>query len=395
MNDTELDVLVAGISPISDRQVAALPLDRAEAELLEAILALPLAGPVVGDRTHAGPTTAVVPLSGRRRHRTRRRLTVVATAAALVVGAVLWQQSRPDEDGETVVAVEQEAADTTTPRLLVDRPGWSVQRAAPGTMTFSDGTTTLRVSWSAGNARQDHEGAVASMTEQVERIQALRVTEGSPTERASIIEPLVIMGQEAFATRLMSPDATDPDDVMFEAAWVLDDFAVDASATIASQEAFVDLVTSLHQVDMDTWLGAMPDDVIQPDGQRQAVDELLADVPLPPGIDLTAFRTDNAGIESRTDVAIELTNAVACGWFDSWVAATDAGDRAGAERAVEAMATSRSWPVVVEGGVDGQFGMLPIWELADAMPTNAVTQYSNGQVGTPRDLYVDRFACDL
>ena len=393
MNDTELDVLVATISPISDREVAALPLDRAEAELLEAILALPQVEPIPTDRPHAGPAAKVLPLSGRRRHRTRRRLTVVATAAALVVGAVLWQQRAPDEDGETVVAAEQEAADTTTPRLLLDRPGWSIQWAAPGTMTFSDGTTTLRMSWSAGNARQDHEGAVASMTEQVERIQAL--TEGSPTEGASILEPLVIMGQEAFATRITSPDATDPDDVVFEAAWVLDDFAVHASATIASQAAFVDLVTSLRQVDMDTWLGAMPDNVIQPDGQRQAVDELLADVPLPPGIDLTAFRTDNAGIESRTDVAIKLTNAVACGWFDSWSAATDAGDRAGAERAVEAMATARSWPIVIESDVDGKFGMLPIWELAEAMPTNAFTQYSTGQIGTPRDLYVNRFACDL
>jgi hypothetical protein len=334
-----------------------------------------------------------VPLAGRPRHRARRRLAVVATAAALLAGAVLWQQSRPDDHGETVVADDQEVVETT-PRLLIDRPGWSIGWADQDTMSYYNGTAVLRLDWSAGDAPSDHEATVAALTESVERAGALPLPAGS----ASVLTPFEVMGREAFATRISNLDDGDPDapvEDVYDVAWVLDDFAIHLNATIAPEEDFVHLVSSLRQVDMDTWLAAMPHRVIQPNGQRQAVDEMLTDVPLPPGIDLSAFRTDNESIEDRASVAIELTNAVACGWFDTWAAATDAGDAAGAGRAVEAMATSRSWPIVVEGDVDGQFGMLPIWELAAAMPTNAVTQYSNGQIGTPRDLYVDRFACDL
>ena len=52
------------------------------------------------------------------------------------------------------------------------------------------------------------------------------------------------------------------------------------------------MLASLHEVDVDTWLSAMPASVVQPAQQAEAVDEMLAGIPLPPGFDPASIRDD-------------------------------------------------------------------------------------------------------
>ncbi len=57
--------------------------------------------------------------------------------------------------------------------------------------------------------------------------------------------------------------------------------------------------------------------------------------------------------------------------------ATDTGDEAAANQASEAMATSRSWPILNEMNVEGDYPEA-FWEVADGM-VDGVTDFSFGE----------------
>jgi hypothetical protein len=52
-----------------------------------------------------------------------------------------------------------------------------------------------------------------------------------------------------------------------------------------------------------------------------------------------------------------VAGAVACGWFDAWVA--------GDERALDALATAREWPVLLAMQAEGDYPEV-LWELVAA-----------------------------
>lgn len=57
---------------------------------------------------------------------------------------------------------------------------------------------------------------------------------------------------------------------------------------------------------------------------------------------------------------------MACGWIERWVAARRAGDAGAAAEAVEAMQTSRRWPILREMQAEGDYPKV-LWKFADAM----------------------------
>jgi hypothetical protein len=138
-----------------------------------------------------------------------------------------------------------------------------------------------------------------------------------------------------------------PDTSDYVAVWLKGEHMVEARGLAPNAEEFRATLAALDEVDVDTWLSAMPANVIQPAMQAEVVDEMLEDIPLPPGFDRTTIAPSFA-VRDRYQLGAQVAGAVACAWIERWVIARRAGDEDGAREAVEAMATTSSWPVLRE-----------------------------------------------
>jgi hypothetical protein len=107
------------------------------------------------------------------------------------------------------------------------------------------------------------------------------------------------------------------------------------------------VLRSLRAVSVDRWLAAMPPEVVQPTSRSRVIAAMLDGVPLPPGFELAALETESH-LTSRFELGRSVADAVACGWLESWSAATRAGDDATARQAIEGMAGARRWPVLLQ-----------------------------------------------
>jgi hypothetical protein len=266
---------------------------------------------------------------------------VAAAVAAIVVGITLSGRS----DGQAWAAALVRVAEAA-PRLLVDEPGWEVTRADElsvdyGEMTLANGGQRLDLKWLPGD---QYENAVEKRVAEMDDL---------GTAPAAGIEARVFR----------YPGTND-----YVAVWLQGDYTVEARGLAADADAFRATLASLHAVDVDTWLSAMPESVIVPARQAEVIDEMLTGIPLPPGFDPRAIRATDA-VRDRYQLGAQVSGAVACAWIERWVAARDAGDEARAREAVDAMATSRTWPVLLEMEDDGDYPEV-LWEYAAAMATD-------------------------
>lgn len=268
---------------------------------------------------------------------------VAAVAAAVVVGISLSGGS----DGQAWAAALVRVAELA-PRLLVDEPGWEVTRADQfgvdyGEMTLANGERELDVKWLPAS---QYEEAVAKRVAEMDEL---------ATAPAA--------GDEA---RLFRYAGTSD----YVAVWLRGEYTIEARALAADADAFRATLALLDEVDVDTWLSAMPASVVEPAMQAEAVDEMLAGIPLPPGFHPTVIPTGDA-VRDRYQLGAQVAGAVACGWIDRWVAARRAGDEARAREAVEAMATSSTWPVLQEMEDEGAYPEI-VREYAAAMAGNGL-----------------------
>jgi hypothetical protein len=243
---------------------------------------------------------------------------LAATIAALVLlaGGVLGGGGHPSFAAAAIEVAE------ANPRLLVTAPGWKVVRADEfeadsGEMTFSDGSHYFEVHWYPA-----------------------RLYRGYLRDRADVSTPkrgtllghestTIHYGRSEYAT-MLSPQGS---------------VFVEVRGDIGSHRAYEEILASLRPVGVDTWLAAMPPSVVRPDARAAAVERMLRGIPLPPGFDPAALQGEEI-VSDPYQLGAKVTGAVACGWVESWLAATAGGDRATAERAVEAMSTSTRWPVL-------------------------------------------------
>jgi hypothetical protein len=346
MTNDQLDDLVRLAAPITEDEVAGLALDAPERELLEAIVS----------------TSAIA--SNRGRPRLRRAAISVAAAAILVVAVGIQQGGGR---GNTAWAQPVLAAAKSSPRLLVGAEGWKVSRADEltldyGETTFAAGSRVLDLHWQASSAQADLSKDRAAS--------------------ADLVEAVDVSGHQATLFRYAG--TTD-----YTTIWSLNDQTIEARGQFATKADYLAVIRSLHQVDVDTWLRAMPASVVRPDARAGAVDTMLADMPKPPGFDPSALR-QGAAVKDRYQLGAEVAGAVACGWIDRWVAATDAGDAAAAKQASDAMATSHHWAVLNQMNPDGDYPEV-LWELADAMATNATVP--GGRPMTIKESYRDSLGC--
>lgn len=107
------------------------------------------------------------------------------------------------------------------------------------------------------------------------------------------------------------------------------------------------LLGSLRAVSVERWLAAMPPEVVRPAAESDEIAQMLQGVPLPPGVDLSSLEAEGE-LTNRFELGRAVAGAVACGWLESWDAATRSGDVAMAEAAVAAMSGARRWAVLLQ-----------------------------------------------
>jgi hypothetical protein len=243
---------------------------------------------------------------------------VAVLAALLVLGSWLSGpgKGRPDFAAAAIRVAE------ANPRLLVTAPGWEVVRADElepdsGELTFSDGSRRFDIRWYP-----------ARLYEQYLRDRAY----------VSTPEHGILLGQHATTvdyTREEYATMLSPQGRVF----------IEVRGRLGSRRAYDEILHSLRPVDVETWLNAMPPSTVRPEARSETVEKMLRGIPLPPGFDASVLQSEGS-ISDESSLAVEVGNAVACGWVESWIAARAAGDQAAVRRAVDAMANSANWPIV-------------------------------------------------
>jgi hypothetical protein len=306
-----------------------------EAELARAMRRAILAGdsparPIpAGDRVaierSAGAAGRVGFFRGHRLASAALGLTVAAAVAILIVLGGGSVDSVKDGGRPTYAAAAIKVAEAN-PRLLITAPGWSIIHA---NITAEDGGLTYK---KVGHPYPGPHAAVMNWEPAALYRDALRGlrTEATGTHSTVLGRQVTIFHQAGRAYDIVFP----PQGKVF----------VTLSLPSVEHEA---LLRSVRAVSVDRWLAAMPPGVVQPAAESVVIASMLHGVPLPPGFDLSALEAEGE-LSNRFDLGQTVAGAVACGWLESWNAATRSGDAATAEAAVAGMSGARHWPVLLQ-----------------------------------------------
>ncbi len=301
-----------------------------------------------------------------------RKLLIAAFTAALLALAA------------TAVA----GAAETSPRLLLDGPGWRVQHAGEerereglvGSIEFVTGKPITYESITyKGNPKRPTETGMFPPAVRQRRVE-LRWRPGSTAEAVANqragIHPhgqewteLPVAGTTAQVDERAEFFANlgGPGDREMKAFWHEGAETVELEAAVPDLAGFEERLAWVTKVDEATWLAAMPKTVVIPAEFDKAVGEALVGVPTPKTFNRS--RVPDEGLTTaRYQVGARTTAAVSCLWFRQWGAAQRSGDTAAASEAEKAMATSKHWAVLHEMAQEGAFPET-IWTLAEEMPS--------------------------
>ncbi|HEU5254269.1 MAG TPA: hypothetical protein VFU16_13190 [Solirubrobacterales bacterium] len=401
MKAREVDRKLREADRFSAAEMEWLELGPAEAALAEAILAEPATPAALA----AAPEIALAPPPPAGRNR-RGLLGVAGLAAAAVAAAVILllgggaSKSPSPAYGAALVRFAE-----STPLLLLEGPGWRVEdvtqafrgRYMPpsmgeGRMEFVTGKPippeSIRVtpvgkperlpgSRYPVHTKQWATGMLPPAVRQ--RKVELRWFHGSLAETISMaremphphgqgwIELPVLETTAQVDTRAeFFVNLGGPGDRQMTALWSEGGYVLEMKAAVPDLGAFEERLDWLTKVDSQTWLDAMPAQVVKAADHDAAVREMLKGIPLPATFEASLI-PDEGLTTNRYQVAGAVTGIVSCLWFRQWGEARRSGDRAAEAEAEKAMATSRRWPILREMARDG--GDPPVWELAAAMPS--------------------------
>ncbi|MEU0094048.1 hypothetical protein [Kribbella sp. NPDC006257] len=337
MNDTELDRLIAAANPYDEETVRRLPIDDAGSELLTEILTT----------TAPPPALAVAPGPGPRR---RRRVVLLAAAAAVVAVAVglvgaLFPVSNPAAP-PSAFAAEAIAVAESNQRLLIDDPAWTVTSIGEFTPEWGD-LKFMKDGWRFDISWMPAKEYTGSLKEYY-----------GPNY---IGQPIDLLGRRG--SIFQSRGFTEFTVVMPPVG----NNYLSLRADLGSERAYRDVLAKVKQVDVNTWLSAMPADTVLPNQTKKTVDAMIADMQLPPGFDKTRLYQEH--LIDRYELGVRVAGAVSCAWLDRWYAARKAGDAAQMKQAVIAMNGSRHWKILVEMNGSGDYPE-EVWGWADSMAKN-------------------------
>jgi hypothetical protein len=348
--------------PITDRQVAELPVHGGRAELLEDIMRTPV--------EHLDSTQGVRDDAFAKPPRRTRALATFAAAVAVVAtvaGLAAWRiphdagSARPDGSTYADRSDGTPAAPSTSVGHAPSSAGDQLSRPAPsvpgGAYVALD-----QSGWEVTSVYEDSQGtdlfyqrgdAVLDLTTYPEGEYASYVADRNAD--ASSAGQLTLLGREAH-----------------EWAYAEDDHAVirspegdvflEVRGTGMSESAFRAALADLVQTDEAGFAGSLPEGVVTPYNRDEAIGHLLRGVDTPPGF--TADDVTMTGFNDAYQSAAQVAGAVGCAWINVWSGGTAADKHA----AVEAFGGSRSWPllraIAAEGGYSSGF-----WDIADELRT--------------------------
>lgn len=142
-------------------------------------------------------------------------------------------------------------------------------------------------------------------------------------------------------------------------AWEFD------SAGFASADESLAFLSAIRVVDEQTWQTTLPPSIAGSGNRAADVDALLVDVPVPTNFDADALRNSDS-FESRYQFVAAVSGSLVCGWLGIWFDAEAAADPAGMLDAATALASSRSWSMLLEIADQGGWSQV-VWEWADAV----------------------------
>jgi hypothetical protein len=265
------------------------------------------------------------------RHRSASLGLGLALVGAMAILFVLGGGSVKHGGRPTYAAAAVKVAEAN-PRLLVTAPGWSIIHANSFETEF--GGLTYK---EAGHPAFGPEGlsltmnwAPASLYRTILRESRAKATVMKSTVLGRQTTTFHYRGSPAYITILP------PHNSVF----------VSLSASLP-KGAYESVLRSLRAVSVEQWLAAMPPEVVQPTAESGVIAQMLHGVPLPPGFDTSTLHAEGA-LTNRYELGQAVAGAVACGWLESWSAATRSGDDATARRAVEGMAGARHWAVLLQ-----------------------------------------------
>jgi hypothetical protein len=294
---------------------------------------------------------------------------LVGAGAALAIAATIIAVTVPAKNSKPTYAANIVAVAEANDRLLVGQPGWHVTRADEfavdqGEVAFSDGSHELEVRWVPA---ADYQGYLDDRN-------------AGDTNRG----PIVVLGRrgtlfsfgETNFTTLIEPDNSR--------------HYVELVGNTDNEDAYRQLLASLKSVDVNTWLSAMPANVVKPAERSAAIDEMLAGIPIPAGFDRSALDATGT-VSDRYQLGAKVTSAVACVWFDQWFTATERGDTEMAKAASDALVSSHNWPILNEMASRSDWPKV-LWLLADET-TNGGNPTELGVVKLSRDNLASGIGC--
>ncbi len=354
MNTRGLEMALAAADPVGQGRLDGLDLEAMEAELL---------ADLDGEQPAARPLGADLPS----RRRPRRLALALGTAVlAAVAAAIVILAAGTSEHPSRAYGADLVRFAESSPLLLLEGPGWRVQNVneerrregVEGSMEFVTGRPIPYESISVtGNEKLAYESGMFPPAVRQRRVE-LFWHQGALQEwismRRETLHPhgqrwieLPVLGTTAHVdTRAeFYPNQGGPGNRMMVALWSEDGYVLEMRAAVPDQAAFEERLSWLTEVDLQTWLDAMPADVVKAGDHDAVVREMLRGVPVPS--DFTPALVPDEGLNTdRSRVADSVTNTVSCLWFRQWGEARRAGDRAAELEAVRAMATVKRWPIV-------------------------------------------------
>jgi hypothetical protein len=263
----------------------------------------------------------------------RYRLVAVATTVAIVLAAFGFFAFEKHDGAPSVQPAFADAAvrvAEANPRLLVTASGWSVKHAYgfevdSGSMIFGNGTHHLTFDWYPARYYRSY----------------LR-----DRRKVSAVVHSTILGHRATTVRYHRSPVNEPglDYETLFSPWGA--VAIGIRGIFANKREYQTILNSLRRVDVNTWLTAMPPEVVQPDALDATVKQMLRGVPLPPNFDPSTLPNPSL-ITDRYRLGTAVTGAVTCGWLEYWVAAARSHDLTAAREAVDGLGSARHWPVLL------------------------------------------------
>lgn len=355
MTEQQIDRLVAESMTTSDTAVAALDLHGAEQALLEAIMSTP-----VIDETSRDPWSGPAHPSEPPEHRRPTLLVMVAVAAAFVAAIAIptFISHEGDKSGRKVTTTYTSQARRiadANPRLLVDEPGWKITQvdaftADEGDIRFTKGKADLEVNWRKATMYRGY---------YVDR------------QHVSKAVPVQVFGAAGSMFTYSAHDYT----VILPAQGKV---FLELRGQGLARPAFLDLLGALKQVDTDTWLAAMPGSVVKPGEESKVADQMLADIPLPPGFDNS--KLPSGGTSDYYQYGAAVTGKVVCSWIEEYRVSQGDGNKVGMKRAADALSTTHDWKVLNKMNAEGDWPEV-VWEISDQIVAGKLLpplQYQQG-----------------